>query len=56
MSDNQESRILKLQIPNKKQLHASYMSYVKTGGLFIETNNKYALGDEVFILLQLFIC
>jgi type IV pilus assembly protein PilZ len=29
------------------------MSFVKNGGLFIPTNKRYNLGDELFLLLQL---
>jgi len=29
------------------------MQFVKNGGLFIPTNKKYRLGDEVFMLLTL---
>jgi type IV pilus assembly protein PilZ len=45
--------ILSLTIKDKGALYASYMPYVKGGGLFIPTNKPYALGDEVFILLKL---
>ena len=45
--------ILSLPIKDKTALYISYMPYVKQGGLFVPTNKKYALGDEVFILLTL---
>ena len=45
--------ILSLSIKDKTALYISYMPYVKQGGLFVPTNKKYALGDEVFILLTL---
>lgn len=45
--------ILSLSIRDKNALYAAYMSFVKNGGLFIPTNKKYKLGDEVFMLLTL---
>jgi len=45
--------ILSLTIKDKKALYAAYMDYVSGGGLFISTNKKYNLGDEVFMLLSL---
>lgn len=45
--------ILSLQIKDKGSLYHAYMPYVKGGGLFVPTNRKYNLGDEVFILLSL---
>ena len=34
-------------------LHASYMPFVKGGGIFITTEKSFELGDEVFLLLTL---
>ena len=45
--------ILSLTIKDKHALYAAYMQFVKNGGLFIPTNKKYKLGDEVFMLLTL---
>jgi len=45
--------ILSLTIKDKSALYAAYMSFVNNGGLFIPTNKKYRLGDEVFMLLTL---
>ena len=45
--------ILSLTIKDKNALYADYMQFVKNGGLFIPTNKKYRLGDEVFMLLTL---
>ncbi|MEJ2213503.1 MAG: PilZ domain-containing protein [Gammaproteobacteria bacterium] len=45
--------ILSLTIKDKNALYAAYMQFVKNGGLFIPTNKKYNLGDEVFMLLNL---
>ena len=45
--------MLSLSIKDKGSLYASYMPFVKNGGLFIPTNKSYDLGDEVFMLLTL---
>jgi len=45
--------MLSLSIKDKGSLYASYMPFVKNGGLFIPTTKKYDLGDEVFMLLTL---
>ena len=45
--------ILSLTIRDKSALYASYMPFVRNGGLFIPTTKSYKLGDEVFMLLTL---
>ena len=45
--------ILSIILPEKRDLYDAYMPYVKGGGLFIETNRPFHLGEEVFALLQL---
>jgi type IV pilus assembly protein PilZ len=45
--------ILSLTIRDKSALYASYMPFIKNGGLFIPTAKPYSLGDEVFMLLSL---
>jgi type IV pilus assembly protein PilZ len=45
--------VLSLAIKEKAALYASYMPFVKGGGLFIPTNKPYRIGDEVFMLLSL---
>lgn len=47
------SGILSLTIKDKSVLYAAYMPFIKDGGLFIQTNKQYQLGDEVFMLLKL---
>ncbi len=44
---------MSLSIKEKPALHATYMSFVQGGGLFIPTSRAYKLGDEVFMLLTL---
>lgn len=45
--------ILSLAIKDKAQLYASYMYFIRGGGIFIPTPKRYAIGDEVFLLLTL---
>ncbi|GAB0149182.1 PilZ domain-containing protein [Marichromatium gracile] len=48
-----QQRILNFAIRDKSALYASYMPYIKNGGLFIPTTKRYQLDDEIFLLLQL---
>lgn len=45
--------VLSLAIKERAALYASYMPFVKSGGLFIPTNKTFKIGDEVFMLLSL---
>ena len=45
--------ILSLAIKDKGALYNAYMPYVRGGGLFVPTTKRYAIGDEVFLLLTL---
>jgi type IV pilus assembly protein PilZ len=45
--------ILSLQIKDKAMLYASYMPFIKNGGIFVATTRKYNIGDDVFLLLSL---
>lgn len=44
---------LSLTIRDKAVLYATYMPFVKQGGLFIPTNKPYKLGDEFNMFLNL---
>ncbi|MDH3688713.1 MAG: PilZ domain-containing protein [Gammaproteobacteria bacterium] len=45
--------VLSLTIKDNNTLYSAYMPFLKGGGLFVPTNKKYKLGEEVFILLTL---
>ncbi|THF66415.1 pilus assembly protein PilZ [Pseudothauera nasutitermitis] len=45
--------VLSLNINSKSALYAAYMPFLANGGIFVPTPKSYALGDEVFMLLQL---
>lgn len=44
--------ILQLSLTDRTALYNAYMPFVKGGGLFIETNKKVNIGDEVFVLMS----
>lgn len=48
-----QQRILSFAIKDKAALYASFMPFIRNGGLFIPTTKRYQLGDEIFLLLQL---
>lgn len=45
--------VLSLNINARAALYAAYMPFLHHGGLFVPTHRSYALGDEVFMLVQL---
>ncbi|HWP01339.1 MAG TPA: PilZ domain-containing protein [Methylococcus sp.] len=51
--DSQRPGVLSLTIQDKNALFATYMPFVKNGGIFIPTAASYRLGDEVLLLLHL---
>jgi type IV pilus assembly protein PilZ len=55
MADQKAPRqgVMSLTIRDKNALYAAYMPFLKSGGIFISTTNRFELGDEVFVLLSL---
>ena len=53
MSDKTKQGILSLTIKVRTVLYAAYMPFLRNGGLFIPTNKRFTLGEEVFVLLAL---
>ncbi len=45
--------ILSLSIKDRPTLYSAYMPFVQGGGLFVQSTKRYALGDEVFLLLTI---
>ena len=45
--------IVSLAVKDKAALYNAYMPYIRHGGIFVGTPNRYFLGDEVFLLLTL---
>ena len=50
---NARQGILSLSLKDTNSLYDAYMPFVKNGGIFVQTPKRYALGDEVFLLLTL---
>ena len=50
---NARQGIISLKIKDTAALYNAYMPYLKNGGLFAPTAQRYALGDEVVLLINL---
>ncbi len=48
-----QRNVLQLTINNKTSLHASYMPFLKGGGLFVPTNTEYHFGDEIIVITSI---
>ena len=46
-------RILQLRLESKPIIYASYMSFLEYGGVFIPSNDKFHMGEEVLLVLEL---
>ena len=55
MADNPTPKkgMMSFKIPTVSTLHQSYMPFLKNGGLFIPTPKNYAIGADVFLVLEL---
>ena len=45
---------LELTIDNRSALWRAYMPFVRRGGVFVLTNRRYEMGDDVTVTLSLF--
>lgn len=45
--------VLPVNLVNKQSLYRAYMHFIQGGALFVQTNKKYSLGEEVFLLVKL---
>lgn len=45
--------MLNASFNDETSLYNCYMPFLKNGGLFIQTDKSYKIGDEVFVLLML---
>jgi type IV pilus assembly protein PilZ len=49
-----ERIVLKLPLKDESALHASFMPFIKDGGLFVPTDNgNYRFGNEVIVAMHL---
>lgn len=53
MKNEFPGRLLSVAFEDAKVLQAAYMPFIKNGGLFIPTVERFDLGDEVFVMLRL---
>lgn len=53
VSSQARPSVLSMNINSKPALYAAYMPFLANGGIFMPTPREYAIGDEVFVLLQL---
>ncbi len=45
--------VLSLPIKEKAALYAAYMPFLTNGGIFVPTNKRYKIGDEIYLILTL---
>ena len=53
MKNEFPGRLLSVTFEDAKVLQAAYMPFIRHGGLFIPTTERFHLGDEVFVMLRL---
>lgn len=53
MPENKNQGVLSFSLKDKNALYASYMPFVKNGGIFIPTTRDYEMGTPIFMLLNL---
>lgn len=46
------ARKLKYELKNQMELNFSYMPFIKDGGLFVPTDEKFHLGEHIIIEIQ----
>lgn len=46
-------RMLQLRLESKPIIYASYMSFLEHGGVFLPTQDKFKMGEEVLLVLEL---
>lgn len=49
-----ELEMLIIDIQTKDQLYASYMPFIKNGGLFVATDKSFPVAKELLLLVKLF--
>lgn len=46
-------RMMQLRLESKPIIYASYMSFLEFGGVFMPSNDKFKMGEEVLLVLEL---
>ena len=52
-TESAPSRVLQLRLESKPVIYASYMSFLEYGGVFLPTNDKFDMGEEILLVLEL---
>ena len=52
-AESAPSRVLQLRLESKPVIYASYMSFLEYGGVFLPTNDKFDMGEEILLVLEL---
>ena len=47
-------RVLSVTVNDIRSLRAAFMPFIKKCGLFVPTDTDYQMGDEVFLVLNIF--
>lgn len=47
------AKMLSLRLESKPIIYASYMSFTEFGGVFVPTEEKFDMGSEVMLMLEL---
>lgn len=46
-------KMMSLRLESKPVIYASYMSFLEYGGVFLPTDDKFEMGEEVLLVLEL---
>ncbi|KAA3633223.1 MAG: pilus assembly protein PilZ [Proteobacteria bacterium] len=46
-------KVMSITIKDRKTLHAAYMPFLESGGIFVPSSGHYKVSDEIFLLLKL---
>lgn len=46
-------RMVQLRLENKPAIYSSYMSFLEFGGVFLPATDKFTMGEEVLLVLEL---
>lgn len=55
MTENpqRKNNIFFVHYKDKNELYQHYMPFIENGGLFVETDNVFHLGEDVFLMVKL---
>lgn len=52
-SQKAPGRMVSLRLESKPIIYASYMSFVEYGGVFLPSEDKFTMGEEILLVLEL---